>query len=519
MASKKTFNVLRKPAESSGSSFQMSMNASVNSNSINLNMSSKTPRTTPSVKPTKTPKRGKGVCSSNKSKPKGTKTPSGGDRFIAEKPNVDMAHYLLQQPDTSSSKASETNSNNSSANNESLRKNENSIYSRSLTENVLGVPELSGTRVLSFQKKPKIAPEGYQNALKVVYLGTSAPHPPAIANYRVIPKSAERVLDAPDIVDDFYLNVLDWSSSNVVGIALKDQVYLWTAHTAEIIRLPCDVERGVENVCALTFLQSGSHIVTSLDRGIQQIWDIEQVKIIRNLRTDETNCRIAALGMHSNLLVSGNRSGTLRFHDLRVQKHEVATIRKAHTQEICGVKWSPDGRFCATGGNDNTIHIWDAANISSTATPVCSFTEHLAAIKALCWSPCRQGILASGGGTNDRTIKIWNVSTSRMLKSVDAESQVSGLLWHEGYREIVSSHGFSKHHLAVWKYPDMTKAGDMTGHSLRVLSMALSPDETTVVSVSADETLRFWRVFPPTKSMTKKKAESISGLKTMQYIR
>jgi WD40 repeat protein len=315
------------------------------------------------------------------------------------------------------------------------------------------------------------------------------------------------------------LNVLDWSKSNVVGIALKDQVYLWTAHTAEIVRLPCDVERGVENVCALTFLQSGSHIVTSLDRGVQQIWDIEQVKIIRNLRTDETNCRIAALGMHSNLLVGGNRAGTLRFHDLRVQKHEVATIRKAHTQEICGVKWSPDGRFCATGGNDNTIHIWDAANISSTATPVCSFTEHMAAIKALCWSPCRQGILASGGGTNDRTIKIWNVSTSRMLKSVDAESQVSGLLWHEGYREIVSSHGFSKHHLAVWKYPDMTKAGDMVGHSLRVLSMALSPDETTVVSVSADETLRFWRVFPPTKSMTKKKAEGISGLKTMQFIR
>ena len=90
----------------------------------------------------------------------------------------------------------------------------------------------------------------------------------------------------------------------------------------------------MENVCALNFLQNGSHIITSLDRGVNQVWDVEKVKIIRNLRTDEPTCRIAAIGVHTHLLVGGNRLGTLRFHDLRVQKHEVATIRKAHTQEV-----------------------------------------------------------------------------------------------------------------------------------------------------------------------------------------
>ena len=87
-------------------------------------------------------------------------------------------------------------------------------------------------------------------------------------------------------------------------------------------------------------------------------------------------------------------------------------------------------------------------------------------IAGLCWSPSHHNILASGGGTNDRTIKLWNVSSGRMLKSVDVESQVSGLLWHEGYREIVSSHGFSKHHLAVWKYPEMVKVGFLSTSEL-----------------------------------------------------
>lgn len=37
----------------------------------------------------------------------------------------------------------------------------------------------------------------------------------------------ERVLDAPNMVDDFYLNLLDWSPHNVLAIALENYVYLY----------------------------------------------------------------------------------------------------------------------------------------------------------------------------------------------------------------------------------------------------------------------------------------------------
>lgn len=33
---------------------------------------------------------------------------------------------------------------------------------------------------------------------------------------RLLPQAPERVLDAPDLTDDYYLNLLDWSSQNVV---------------------------------------------------------------------------------------------------------------------------------------------------------------------------------------------------------------------------------------------------------------------------------------------------------------
>ena len=46
---------------------------------------------------------------------------------------------------------------------------------------------------------------------------------------RQIPSAPSRILDAPDIVDDYYLNLISWSSANVLAVALGPSVYLWNA--------------------------------------------------------------------------------------------------------------------------------------------------------------------------------------------------------------------------------------------------------------------------------------------------
>ncbi|KAI8023013.1 Cell division cycle 20.1, cofactor of APC complex [Camellia lanceoleosa] len=53
-------------------------------------------------------------------------------------------------------------------------------------------------------------------------------------------QTSERTLDAPDLVDDYYLNLLDWGSSNVLAIALGNTVYLWDATngaTSELVTI------------------------------------------------------------------------------------------------------------------------------------------------------------------------------------------------------------------------------------------------------------------------------------------
>lgn len=57
---------------------------------------------------------------------------------------------------------------------------------------------------------------------------------------RNIPKTPFKVLDAPDLADDFYLNLVDWGSTNLLSVGLGTQVYLWSACTSRVTRL-CDV--------------------------------------------------------------------------------------------------------------------------------------------------------------------------------------------------------------------------------------------------------------------------------------
>ena len=71
-----------------------------------------------------------------------------------------------------------------------------------------------------------------------------------------------------------------------------------------------------------------------------------------------------------------------------------------HSMEGLLLQWSLDDRELASGGNDNTVLVWRAGG----SKPQHTLTAHTACVKALAWSPHQAGLLATGGGTNDRTI-------------------------------------------------------------------------------------------------------------------
>ncbi len=67
--------------------------------------------------------------------------------------------------------------------------------------------------------------------------------------------------------------------------------------------------------------------------------------------------------------------------------------------------------------------------------------------------------------------------------------------WSKTSNEFVSTHGYSQNQIIVWKYPSLQQLAVLTGHTYRVLYLAMSPDGQTVVTGAGDETLRLWNVF------------------------
>ena len=128
--------------------------------------------------------------------------------------------------------------------------------------------------------------------------------------------------------------------------------------------------------------------------------------------------------------------------------------------------------------------------------PLIKFTDHVATVKAMAWSPHQHGLLLSGGGTADRTIKVRNTLTGTTVASYDVGSQVCNLTFSRTLNEFVSTHGYSLNEINIWKYPQMQRVATLTGHSYRVLYLAMSPDGSTIVTGAGDETLRFWNIFP-----------------------
>ena len=139
-----------------------------------------------------------------------------------------------------------------------------------------------------------------------------------------------------------------------------------------------------------------------------------------------------------------------------------------------------------------------------------SYTDHEAAVKALAWSPHQHGLLVSGGGTADRTIRFRNTLSGTTLQSVEVGSQVCNLMFSRSLNELVSTHGYSHNEINIWRYPKMQKLATLTGHTYRVLYLAMNPDGSTIVTGAGDETLRFWNIFPASGEQGPKDSSELS---------
>ncbi len=258
---------------------------------------------------------------------------------------------------------------------------------------------------------------------------------------------------------------------------------------------------------------------------------------------------------------------------------------KVHSQQICGLAWSPTGTDFATGGNDNLCCLFQADKVldtenegastltsdsasspasvpastsvagtsqaaspspsSSTSSAVLSpcasegpdyYTmprnlvrylpagserhrwRHAAAVKAIAFCPWREGLVATGGGSNDKCIHFYHTTSGAALATISVAAQVTSLIWSKTRREIAATFGYAQpdhpFRIAVFSWPDCRQVaavpwegehralyavaypgGPSDTYRTKERLKSRTAEEGCVVVASSDESVKFHEVW------------------------
>jgi len=191
-----------------------------------------------------------------------------------------------------------------------------------------------------------------------------------------------------------------------------------------------------------------------------------------------------AWSLNGKSIASGSNDNTVQVWNA-ANGSNISTYR-GHAQSVEAVAWSPDGKHIASASWDMTVQVWDAANGSNIST----YRGHNAAVYTVAWSPDSKRIVS---GSYDKTVQIWDASNGNLIFSYHGHNEaVHTVAWSPDGKHIASG-SFDKT-VQVWDAADGGNPFTYRRHSDIVLAVAWSPNSKRIASSAggSDTTVQVW---------------------------
>ena len=317
------------------------------------------------------------------------------------------------------------------------------------------------------------------------------------------------------------------SSVNAIAISPNNQT-LASCHDDRKIRLwDLKTRKGIHTfvghsqaVRSLAFSPDGKILATASDDKTIKLWNLDTGEEIFTLSGHTHAVKSVAFSPMSPsqegdvpLLASGSWDKTIKIWNV-LTGTEICTL-SGHLLQVSAVAFSPQGEVLASASLDRTIRLWSISIDTSLSSvnetdlekgfpPILlkqelknrpqysllgTLSGHAWAVLTVAFSPDGK-VLATG--SEDNTIKLWEVNTGKMIDTLSGHSWSVVALAFSTDGEMLVSGSWDKT-VKLWMVHTKKEIMTLFGHVDSVSAVAVSPDAQLIASGSRDKTIKLWQ--------------------------
>jgi len=297
------------------------------------------------------------------------------------------------------------------------------------------------------------------------------------------------------------VNSVAFSPEGIILASGSDDktIKLWDLDTQQAI---ATLNGHTQAIKSVAFSPDGKMLATASDDRTVKLWDINTVQEIYTLAGHSHAVKAVSFSQDGKFLVSASWDKTIRLWNVNTGA-EICQLT-GHQLQVTSVVFSPNlgvdnaALLLASASFDRTVRLWALATESSDLCisgqfenrPYCILSAHAWAVMTVAFNP-EGNILATG--SDDRTIKLWEVTTGHIIHTLSGHSwSVVALAFTPDGKTLIS--GSWDKTIKLWKVSTGQEIATLCGHLDSVSAVAISPVAQLIASSSKDRTIKLWRL-------------------------